>query len=107
MLCRGVLTLVTGLYTLSHCASAVQYCHNNPSEPNQFCVALSIFHNETTQSDDYYFSLATRFVDNKGWLAIGSGFEMHRALMFVMYPGVQEDGSIPLDLFSLQLTNFN
>ena len=70
--------------------STLRYCRGEAHDLTQFCLTLDISSNSTTQSNDFHFRLEARFKERKGWLGIGSGFQMDQSLMFVMYPGVDE-----------------
>lgn len=56
------------------------------------CIAVSSFKNATTNANDLLLSMSVHFHQRRGWAAFGIGEAMSGALMFVMYPGVNEGG---------------
>lgn len=75
--------------------SASQFCEVKSVEQHDFCIAVNTFHNESSGAEDFYVTMSAKFPDGNGWLAIGSGYIMHRSLMFAMYPGAKH-GSMNL-----------
>jgi hypothetical protein len=80
--------------TLIHSLSAQQQaCVQDAESMTDICVAYASYQNASTGNDDLYLDLSSKFHDRVGWAALGLGQEMAGALMFVMYPGRQQDGT--------------
>jgi hypothetical protein len=83
------------LPTLIHSLSVQQQqaCVQDAGSKTDICVAFASYQNASTGSDDLYLDLSSKFHDRVGWAALGLGQEMAGALMFVIYPGRQQDGT--------------
>ena len=87
----SVFAIIFSFTCLWGSVTSLQWCDEDPAERVDFCLALNIYHNETTLADDFYMRASVKFREGKvGWMAIGAGsYIMHRSLMFVMYPGTE------------------
>jgi hypothetical protein len=99
ILARVILTV---LASISPVLATSRFCEVNPTESHDFCIALNTFHNESSGADDFYITMSAKFPAGYGWLAFGSGYIMHRSLMFAMYPG-QAHGSMRLKVDELNV----
>lgn len=81
--------LLTLLFAIVPVRSSSQFCEVNPVESHDFCIGLNTFHNESSGAEDFYITMSAKFPQGYGWLAVGSGYIMHRSLMFAMYPGTK------------------
>ncbi|KAL6892249.1 hypothetical protein GGI43DRAFT_413516 [Trichoderma evansii] len=73
-------------------ATPSQYClFGLPRDEADFCMAVSLYHNHSTEAHDIYLSFAIRRSASSngshalGWTAIGAGPQMAGSLMFVLY----------------------
>ncbi|KAH7563619.1 hypothetical protein J3E72DRAFT_386898 [Bipolaris maydis] len=94
--------LILGIVS-SVTSSQLQYCRVDESLRTDQCLALSTFHNSTTNSNDFYLVVSAKFEDRKGYAAFGTGLTMDGSLMFVIYPGAQ-DKDVTL---SVRTTNYH
>lgn len=85
------LTILAGIVS-SITAAQLQYCRVDESLRTDQCLALSTFHNSTSNSNDFYLLVSAKFENRKGYAAFGTGSTMDGSLMFVMYPGVRDKG---------------
>ncbi|GFP58249.1 cytochrome b561 domain-containing protein At2g30890 [Trichoderma asperellum] len=84
-------------------ATPSQYCLSGlPRDEVDFCMAVSLYHNHSTEAHDVYLSFAMRRSANSsgshalGWTAIGAGPQMAGSLMFVLYGDPESsDGADP------------
>lgn len=90
---RPILSLIALLAVLKPTNAASQFCEVNEIEQRDVCVAINTFHNASSGANDFYMTMSAKFPRGFGWVAIGSGYIMHRSLMFIMYPG-KEPGSV-------------
>ncbi|KAH3949923.1 hypothetical protein HBH53_081140 [Parastagonospora nodorum] len=82
-------TLLAGIIS-SVAAAQLQYCRVDDSLRTDQCLAISTFHNSTTNANDFYLLVSAKFEDRKGYAAFGTGSTMDGSLMFVLYPGAQD-----------------
>lgn len=72
-------------------ATPSQYClFGLPRNEVDFCMAVSLYHNHSTEAHDVHLSFAMRRSPSNGsyalgWTAIGAGSQMAGSLMFVLY----------------------
>lgn len=74
-------------------AVQLQYCRVDESLRTDQCLAISTFHNSTTNANDFYLLVSAKFENRKGYAAFGTGSTMDGSLMFVLYPGAQDKGN--------------
>lgn len=74
-------------------AAPIQFCQVDTERLSDQCLAISSHTNSTTLKNDLSLQFSARFFENRnGWAAFGVGEKMDSALMFVMYPGVNDGG---------------
>jgi len=73
-------------------ASPLQYCRVYEPQGADQCLAISTYHNETSNASDFYLLISAKFVDRGGFAAFGTGTTMDGSLMFVIYPGESKGG---------------
>lgn len=82
-------------------AAQVQFCHVDQVFSLDLCLTLSTAYNSTSGEHDYYVTFSGLFKRGRGWNAFGIGERMDGALMFVLYPGREVQGSDFFFFFSL------
>ena len=85
------MTVLVGIVS-SVTAAQLQFCRVNKSLRTDQCLAVSTFHNETSNSNDFYLLVSAKFENRIGYAAFGTGSTMDGSLMFVIYPGAGEKG---------------
>jgi hypothetical protein len=94
MLLQACLSSAHGNYNVP---KPVQLCQVNYGRKTDACLAATSNTNISTNTKDLQLHLSVRFFDEReGWAAYGIGEKMDSALMFVMYPGVEDEGQWPL-----------
>jgi hypothetical protein len=85
------IAIITGFVT-SALGSPLQYCNVDASIRTDQCLAISTYHNKTSNASDFYLLISAKFEDRGGFAAFGTGQTMDGALMFVIYPGENVGG---------------
>lgn len=93
------LVLFQACVTLAHgghnVPKPVQLCEVDQGRNTDACLAMISYINASTNEKDLRLHLSARFFDERqGWVAFGIGEKMDEALMFVMYPGVRDNGEL-------------
>lgn len=84
-------TTLLSLLLLTSFSAALQFCKIDEEKKTDLCLALASSHNTTTHAKDLSLHLSVQFpARNTGWAAVGVGEEMKGALMFVLYPGIDD-----------------
>jgi hypothetical protein len=89
------MTILAGIVS-SVTAAQLQYCRVDESLRTDQCLAVSTFHNSTSNSNDFYLLVSAKFENRKGYAAFGTGSTMDGSLMFVIYPGARDKGTAQL-----------
>ncbi|KAF2018582.1 iron reductase domain protein [Aaosphaeria arxii CBS 175.79] len=84
-------------------AGQLQFCRVDESLRTDQCLAVSTYHNETSNSEDFYLLVSAKFENRIGYAAFGTGATMDGSLMFVLYPGAGEKDVV----MSLRTTNYH
>ena len=92
--------LIIARFIPSLFASSLQYCHVDKSLKTDQCLAISTYHNTTSNANDFYLLISAKFEDRKGFAAFGTGTTMDGALIFVIYPGESERGIVYININS-------
>lgn len=87
----AIISVLTSIVSLAT-AAQLQYCRVDESLRTDQCLAVSSFHNSTSNSNDFYLLVSAKFENRKGYAAFGTGSTMDGSLMFVIYPGAQDGG---------------
>ncbi|EAS37456.3 uncharacterized protein CIMG_02810 [Coccidioides immitis RS] len=80
-------------------AAKVQFCKSNEDGSVDLCLALASYRNGTSNSNDVYLHLSSKFTGRRGWAAFGTGTGMDGSMMFIFYPGERE-GDVTLSVRS-------
>jgi hypothetical protein len=76
----------------SSLGSPVQFCRKDQIQGYDICIALSVYPNNSSASNDFHLTLSGYFLLGKGWGAFGTRQNMDGAMMFVFYPSEFNNG---------------
>lgn len=89
---RTPFTALSLLALFPSISASLQFCKRDAAKETDLCLAVASSHNASTHVNDVSLHLSVRFsAPATGWAAVGVGEQMKGALMFVLYPGLEDD----------------
>jgi hypothetical protein len=89
-----LLTSLFAVINICRGLEPVQICHADPTLHTDACMAVTTIKSQHERGNDLLMTFSIRFYQGNGWVAFGVGDIMDRALMFVLWPGEQENSEL-------------